>query len=174
LGRRPRHLTRRAAVYGVRFRIPADLTNGLGMKEFSRSLHAKDAQEARQRCLAATRWFGDTMARFRSSPPLSRTELESAAVEFFDRWAKDLDQPREFDLERHDEDVRFSIESSRDRLRQLDQQLAANVFDAQVSLRARNIVEEAGSDFDNLGAHDQLFAQAVRAGRTRVHASSAA
>ncbi|WP_369695357.1 DUF6538 domain-containing protein [Phenylobacterium aquaticum] len=38
-GLRPRHLLRRGAVYAVRFRIPSDLADALGMVELQKSLH---------------------------------------------------------------------------------------------------------------------------------------
>ena len=49
MGRRPRHLTRRTAVY-------------------------KDGQKATERCLAATRWFTETMAKFETLEALTRAE----------------------------------------------------------------------------------------------------
>lgn len=133
------------------------------MREFSRSLHTKDSQEARKRCLAASQWFGETMKKIRSSPGVDRSELEAAAAAFFGRWSAELDQPRQFDIEHRDEDVAFSIESSLGRVRDLDQQLIDNVFDQQVATRAREIVEEVGADIDQLSAAEKLFAQKVTA-----------
>jgi hypothetical protein len=84
------------------------------------------------------------MAKLRSSRALGRSDLEAAAAAFFGRWQTDLEQPRPFDLEHHEEDVAFSIESSRDRIRDLDRQLIDNAFDRKVATKAREIAGEAG------------------------------
>jgi integrase len=65
-GARPRHLVRRGAIYAVRFRIPADLTQDLGLVEIQKSIHTADPQIARRRGALANLWFGATIGPFRS------------------------------------------------------------------------------------------------------------
>src|ERR1700761_3019898 len=75
---RPTHLTRRGAVYTVRFRLPADLASRLGCTELRKSLHTSDIAVARKRCLEATRWFRAEIERLRSMPAPTRADLEEA------------------------------------------------------------------------------------------------
>ena len=157
-GPRPAHLARRGAVYLVRFRVPADLAIRLGMAEIARSLHTKESAVARSRCLAATNWFRETMSRMRETPHLTRADLERAASEYFQAMAEEVDQPRQFDDVHFESELAFNIESSRDRIRELDFQLTTDLFDAAVKIRAADIVLGTGADFAELPEREQRFA----------------
>lgn len=98
------------------------------------------------------------MAKLRSSPTLDRSELEAAASAFFGQWIVELDQPRHPDQYDDTDQISFNVECSRNRIGELDHQLASNIYDGQVTSRARAILEEIGRDFDELSGDEQLFA----------------
>jgi integrase len=127
------------------------------MVELSRSLHTSSYRVACSRCLRATAWFQAVVEKlfFMTSP--SRADLEQAAIQFFGTLADDLHQPRDFDLERIDQEVAFNVEHSRDRVQALDDQLISNVFDASVRHRAAELVRQTGSDFEELSEDLKLF-----------------
>lgn len=156
-GPRPAHLLRRGAVYSVRFRVPADLRGKIGMVEFTRSLHTSDPAEARKRCLGATAWFRSTIVRLRYMPSPSRADLEDAAVAYFAELAAELDQSRNFRMERLDEEIGWNLECSRGRIKELDEQLLLNAFDDKTKKRACGLADSSGWTLADLDERKQLF-----------------
>ena len=77
----------------------------------------------------------------------SRHELEAAARQFFAKLARENDRPRNFDPDYLDQDVAFNIETSEDRLKELDAQLILNQFEPWVIKAAASMVTQAGLDF---------------------------
>lgn len=169
-GPRPPHLFRRRAVYSVRFRIPADLKKQIGMAEFTRSLHTSDPAEARRRCLGATAWFRIIIARLRHMPSPSQADLEQAAVAYFDELASVVSLDRRFPMDHLDEEISWNIECSRNRIRELDDQLRANAFDEATQRRASVLTEAGGWSLTDLDDRDTLFALqlAARAEREQM------
>lgn len=155
-GPRPTHLGRRGAIYFVRFRIPVRLVARLGMVEFRRTLHTSDAQVARSRALRARVWFEANMQRLAAVPSLTRRDLEEAAQQFFTELASELDQPRDFDPDRVDEEVDLNIDASRRRSAELLDQLRGNNFDGNVRTAAEEIARRAGIEFTTLTERQQL------------------
>lgn len=114
------------------------------MVELCRSLYAADATLARRRCQRATSWFGETMDKLSRMPNPNRTDLEKSASQFFQELRDENDVPRKFHHERFDEDLALNIELSRNRIRELDDQLRANQFEGYVVHIADRLV--AGHD----------------------------
>ena len=77
-GRRSSHITRRGAVYWVRFRLPQDLAKRLECVELRKSLGTKDLATAKQRCLAASLWFRATLDALRAMPSPTAADLAKA------------------------------------------------------------------------------------------------
>lgn len=169
-GHSPSHLLRRGAVYWVRFRIPADLKTGLEMGELSRSLRTKEAKEARARCLAATVWFKTIVVKLRSMPSPTRADLQASAATYFAQLAAEIDIPRQFDQDNFTDELRWNIECSRNRISELDVQLARNMFDTKVRSMAAEIARAVGASFGDLDEREQLFASqlAARAEREQM------
>jgi integrase len=170
VGRKPLHLSRRGAIYFVRFRIPTGLDLKLGLADLRRSLHTADPTIAKQRCLRATAWFRLIMADLAQHSSPDRAMLERAAVTFFDQLKAEIDQPRGFDDHHFDEDVAYNIEMSRARILGLDGQLVSNVFDRQVAIAAGRLADIAGGSIADLASPERLFAQqlAARAEREKL------
>lgn len=136
---RPSHLSRRGAIYLVRFRIPTSLSRPLGVAELRRSLRTANPRQARERALIATVWFRELMDRFETMATPSRFDLEQARTAFFKELTEELDSPRPFDPEHFDDDVRFNVDCSRERTRELDDQLRSNIFDNSVRSKAAEL-----------------------------------
>lgn len=79
----------------------------------------------------------------------SRFDLEQAATAFFKELTQELDRPRPFDPEHFDDDVRFNVDCSRERTRELDDQLRSNIFDDAVRSKAAELTSSLPvQDFD--------------------------
>ena len=131
-------------MYIVRFRIPASLRDRLGMVELSRSLHTADHRVARARCLRATCWFRDTVGKLARMTAPTRSDLERAAVAFFDDLAAQVERREAFDLNNLAAEIDFNLSETRRRIAELDAQLSANAFDQQVVASAQHILNDAG------------------------------
>lgn len=162
-GRRPLHLTRRGAVYAVRFRIPSDLVVALGVAELRRSLFTSDSVVARRRCKEASSWFTGLMEVYRHVKSPNRQDFEDAARRYFDRLSRDLDRPRGFSSDRLDEEVAEQIEHSQARIEDLNEQLIRNDFDPTVINEARMLVALIGLNFDELTDVRSQYAQKLAA-----------
>lgn len=166
-GQRPAHLARRGAVYFVRFRIPNDLVDKLGLAEFRRSLQTHSSSKARVECLRATAWFRATMEELRRMTEPTRADLEEAARQYFGHLTAELDRPRGYsaDPNRYDQEVAYDLDSNAERTNDLGQQLARNEFDGEVHRHAFGLVRLLGLDFDAMSVQQQIFAcrLAVRA-----------
>jgi hypothetical protein len=97
-GPRPVHLTRRGAIYAVRFRVPADLVTALGIVELRRSLFTADPALARRRCASTTAWFDSLMQEYRRMKRPTRKDFEEQANRYFNKMLRDLDLPRDFSI----------------------------------------------------------------------------
>lgn len=169
-GPRPAHLGRRGAIYIVRFRIPVFLRDQLGMAELSRSLHTSDHRVARVRCLRATCWFHDIVDKLGRMTAPSRSDLERAAVAFFDGLATEVEQREGLDLNNLAAEIDFNLAESRRRIGELDAQLSANTFDGTVAAAADSILSAAGKLDDVVSDGLPLFARqlAARAEREQL------
>ena len=98
------------------------------MAELQRSLGTREFAIARSRCLAATRWFAETMGEMRLMTTPTRGHLEAAAREFFERLTRELDHPRRFPPGDFVNRVAWNIELSEEHIADLDRQLIANDF----------------------------------------------
>lgn len=135
---------RRGAVYIVRFRIPASLRSHVGMAELSRSLRTTDHRVARARCLDATCWFRDTVDKLSRMSAPTRSDLERAAVAFFNDLAAQVERREGLNLDNLAAEIDFNLSESRRRIAELDAQLSANAFDEQVVSSAQHILSDAG------------------------------
>lgn len=167
-GPRPTHLGRRGAIYFVRFRLPADLARASRVTDVRRSLRTADIDEARRRCLDASRWFRNLVDRLRAMGRVTREDLEAAAVAYFGRLAAEADQPRRFDDENFESDVDFNIEATRERIKQLDDQLRANKFEAEVGIGAADLARALATSLDALDQKLQLLAKQLAAKAQRA------
>ena len=107
------------------------------------------------------------MAALSKTNAPSRQELERAASIYFRNLAAELDQPRHFDADHFDAEVATNVELSRGRIRDLDDQLRANVFDARTDIAVGAMLDGVDSQFSDLSEKDnlaarQLAAQALR------------
>jgi integrase len=100
----------------------------------------------------------------------TRADLETAARAFFEQLVADVDQPRSFHLDHSDEEVAWNIEESRARIRALDDQMRANVFDGTVRHKAGELASRCGADIEQLEDRERLFAEqlAARAEREQM------
>ena len=126
------HLIQRGAVYGVRFRIPSDLTRPLQTAELKRSLCTIDPASARTACLRATVWFQQTCSMLRSMPAPTRGDLEAAARAYFETERQKLAEPRRFPTDFGEFQLAADLEATTGRLRELELQLCTNDFDRDV------------------------------------------
>lgn len=103
-------------------------------------------------------------------PSPTRSDLEQAAATYFGELASELDQDRNFQSERLDEEVSWNIECSRNRISQLDDQLRANSFEEAVRKRASNLAQAGGWPLADLDEREMLFAfqLAARAEREQM------
>ena len=141
-GPRPLHLSRRGAVYVVRFTLPRDLNARLSGMEIRKSLLTKDIDEARAKCLDAEIWFQHLLSRLRTMDNPSRKDVEFAANLFFNRLKEAVDVPRDFLSLNLDDEIGFNIVESRRRIAQIDEQLLVNTFDGMVAENARQLLSE--------------------------------
>lgn len=72
------YLERRGPVFRVRFQVPLDLSERVGLTEVRRSLQTGDPSVAQKRALAARIWFADVVEMLRGADagrlPSSKTE----------------------------------------------------------------------------------------------------
>lgn len=169
-GPRPAHLGRRGAVYIVRFRIPAALRDRVGMVELSRSLHTTDHRVARDRCLRATCWFRHTVGKLSRMSTPTRSDLERAAVAFFNDLAEKVEGREGFDLDNLAAELDFNLSESRRRIVELDAQLSGNSFDGAVAASAQHILHDAGQSYhpDNTTLPVMALQLAARAEREQL------
>jgi integrase len=169
-GPRPPHLTRRDAVYVVRFRLPADLAKRTGVGELRRSLFTKDLAEARRRCLLASEWFGHAVEQLREMKTVSRSDLEGAARQFFGTLRDEVDQPRDFPDDHYDQELDFQLASTRDHIGKLDDQLRSNRYSPGVEWTANELVRLLGATLPDLTEQLRLVAMqlAARAEREQM------
>lgn len=157
-GPRPAHVTRRGAIYGIRYRIPADLIQKIRLREFNRSLGTSDPRQARRRAAIVTKWFSDTVQWLREMAAPTRADLETAAQAFFRKLMFESDVPRHFDDDHFDDDVVFNVEMSCGRIDALDDQFRSNVFDERVEYAADRIARKAGGVLNQLDDASRLYA----------------
>lgn len=162
-GVRPAHLQRRGAVYCVRFRIPTNLVPALGIVEICRSLHTRDPNLAKRRCLQATIWFRNAIEILNRMTAPTRHDLEQSARNFFDEMVRANDVPRHFNDHHFADEVAMNIEASNKRIAALDLQLINNIFDEVVKSRARIIAADAGMPLDKLPQEQRLYAEMLAA-----------
>ena len=98
-GPRPLHLSRRGAVYVVRFQIPQGLQVRLGSREIRRSLFTKDIDVARERCLDATHWFRELMRQCTAMPDYTKADVERSVRDYFSSWSRLVETAARSDLE---------------------------------------------------------------------------
>lgn len=165
---RPIHLTRRGAVYAVRFRLPIDLASRLAMTELRKSLHTSDIALARKRCLQATVWFRAEVERLRRMATPTRTDLEEAARTYFAALARELDQPRPFDPDYLELDVAMNVEASCKDMADLEIELKANAFGGGVRLAAADMLAGIGIDPESLDPKTQVVAYQLAARAIRA------
>lgn len=88
----------------------------------------------------------------------TRHDLERAAAAYFEELAAEQDQPRHFDEEHFDDDVRFNVDCSRERTRELDSQLRSNLFDGHVHGKVADLARLAGIEASEVTGRMELFA----------------
>lgn len=152
VGSRPLHLSRRGAIYLVRFRIPILLTDKLEMVELRKSLHTASPQEARRRCLRATVWFRQTMEKLDQNPAANRALLEEAAIAFFAELAAEIDQPRDFHHDDFENIVAMNVEATRDRIDELQTQLVTRKFERAAEIGGEKLAAAIGQEFGEMGS----------------------
>lgn len=74
----------------------------------------------------------------------TRSDLERAAVAFFDELASEVERREGFELNNLTAELDFHLSESRRRISELDDQLSANTFDGPVTSAAQYILREAG------------------------------
>ncbi len=141
-GARPLHLSRRGAVYVVRFTLPRDMPSELSGMEIRKSLNTKSIDEARAKCLKAELWFQDLLSRLRMMNNPTRKHVELAASLFFNRLMGIVDSPRNFLPENIDDEISFNIVESKRRIAEIDEQLLFNKFDGMVKYNTRELLSE--------------------------------
>ena len=166
-GPRPAHVKRRGGVYAIRFRVPVDLIEPLGLKEFHRSLATSSPLLARRRAALVTVWWRQTIESLRRMPNPTADDLKQSASAFFAMLVRDANQPRGFDPEHFDEEVSMNVEASRSRQADLDDQLRDNMFDDKVTYAAGRIARRAGGALDALTPASRLYALQLAAAAER-------
>ncbi|WP_373473408.1 DUF6538 domain-containing protein [Sphingorhabdus lacus] len=162
-GPRPLHLSRRGAVYVVRFTLPRDISSDLTGMEIRKSLQTKDIDEARAKCLDAEIWFQNLISRLRTMSNPSRKDVEIAANLFFNRLKEAVDVPRDFLLENLDDEISFNIEESSRRIGEINQQLLVNAFDATVADNAQRLLSEIHVGLSQLDSSLAMLAKQLAA-----------
>jgi integrase len=142
-GPRPVHLSRRGAVYAVRFPIPLALQQRLGLREIRRSLFTKDIDVARRRCLDATLWFNKLMKRCEAMPEITKTELELAARDYFNGLANEISGHRAQGLDPLNIDswIIENVEGASQSIQHLENALRLNSFEPFTVQFARGIID---------------------------------
>jgi integrase len=108
------------------------------------------------------------MQRLAEVPTLTRADLERAAVAFFEELSDEIDQPRQFDPERFDQEVVFNVDASRSRAGELADQLKENLFDQKVQTAAHQIASRAGASLHGLPERQRLIASQLAARAEKV------
>ena len=147
----------------MRFRLPVDLASRTGTLELRRSLHTRDIDVARRRCLTASAWFQDLVDRLRGMENITRLSLEQVASEYFDRLLIEVEVPRRFEPEDFDNDLAFNIEATRERIRALDDQLRTNIYGPEAETAASTLVSSLAGSFEALDEALQLVARQLAA-----------
>ncbi len=101
---------------------------------------------------------------------VSRSDLEGAARQFFERLRDEVDQPRDFPADNYDQELDFQLASTRDRIGQLDDQLRSNRYPAGVRWTANELVRQLGVTLPELTEQLRLVAVqlAARAEREQM------
>ena len=162
-GPRPLHLSRRGAVYVVRFTLPRDLNAQLSGMEIRKSLLTKDIDEARSKCLDAEIWFRGMLAKLRMMKEPTRLDVERAAHLYFSSLKSAVDVPRSFALDNLDGEIAYNVEECLRRIVVIDQQLLTNTFDGMVSANAHSLIAEIKVTMDQLGSNLVMLAQQLAA-----------
>lgn len=162
-GARPLHLSRRGAVYVVRFTLPRDMPPDLSGMEIRKSLQTKNIDEARAKCLDAEIWFQSLLNRLRTMNNPSRKDVELAANSYFDRLKRLVDVPRDFPLDDFDNEISFNIEESSRRIAEINTQLLLNNFDDVVKNHAQELVAELQTELSQLGDELGMIAMQLAA-----------
>lgn len=161
-GPRPQHLSRRGAVYLVRFTLPKDLQRRFGIVEVRKSLHTKSIDVARTRCLDAENWFQDLIRCARQMANLTRNDIERAAALYFSRLQTAIDQPRIWPDAVLESQISFNIEESQERIGALELQLMTNKFDGRVADHVAEMLRELNATLASLdlqlGSYANLLA----------------
>ena len=144
-GGRLTHLSRRGAIYRVRFRLPADLAKQLNAVDISRSLSTPDHMLARQRARAASVWFGEIVERLRNMADITRADLDHAADAFFAKLLGEAKAPPEPVDEVWPDQEELRAESARQRMGWLNDRLHDEDFDWSIEDKADRIARRAGA-----------------------------
>lgn len=145
-------------MYYVRFRLPRDVGERLGLSHLQRSLETKELAQARVRCLAATIWFRETIDRLRLMPTLTRDDLEEAARRHFETLATTIDRPRDIPFDDWDREMDFQLSEARSRIEELEDQLRTNIFGAEVQASANQMLRATGGRLLELTEHLRVVA----------------
>ena len=97
--------------------------------ELCRSLYTSEFKLAKQRTKAAVFWFSQTIAMLEEMTSPTRIDLEEAAREFFEALQKQIDQPRDFMLDRSGMETDYQLQLSKEEIARLDEAIAANQYD---------------------------------------------
>ena len=157
-GPRPQHLSRRGAVYVVRFTLPRDMPSALSGMEIRKSLNTKSIDEARAKCLKAELWFQRLLSRLRMMNNPTRKHVELAASLFFNRLVGIVDSPRDFLPENIDDEISFNIGESRRRISEIDEQLVLNKFDWMIEDNTRELLSEVQLKLGQLDSNLAMLA----------------
>ena len=134
----------------MRFKVPINLRQVLGMAELARSLYTTDSNEARRRCLHATAWYRDVIEKLSRMTNPTRADLEEAARRYFAELEQVVYQPREYHPIYADQDLQMDIEQFQQRLDNLDMQFRANSFDGDVAAAAHDLANSGQFELDAL------------------------
>lgn len=162
-GPRPRHMTRRGAVYSIRLTLPKDLSDATGVVDVRRSLQTKAIDVARRRCLDAEQWFNELVQHLRSMGNPTRDDIEVAAANFFATLRADVDRPRQWPDNDFDATLALNVEETRRRIEELEDQLRTNVFDGSVDENARQMLVPFSTSLETLGGQLAMFARQLAA-----------
>ena len=100
----------------------------------------------------------------------TRSDLERAAVAFFNDLATQVERREGFDLENLAAEIDLNLSESRRRIAELDAQLSANTFDGPVTASAQHILHDAGLTYhsDNTAFPIIALQLAARAEREQL------
>jgi hypothetical protein len=101
---------------------------------------------------------------------VSRSDLEGAARQFFERLRDEVDQPRDFPDDHYDQELDFQLASTRDHIGQLDDQLRSNRYSPGIEWTANELVRLLGASLPELTEQLRLVAMqlAARAEREQM------